>query len=158
MSGNGIIKVTDRIVGSNGADTLRGEAGVDILVGRRGDDRLHGGPGNDLLHGGPGRDLLRGGAGDDAFIFGPSAFSNRPDVIADFERGDVISLQKIDARPASRGDDAFRFIGDDDFGGRSGELRYADGRLSGDLDGDGLADFAIRLRGHPDLHAADLFL
>ena len=48
--------------------------------------------------------------------------------------------------------DHFDFVGNADFGNHAGELRFdlASHLLQGDIDGDGLADFAI------EVHAANL--
>ncbi len=80
--------VNDRIISSEGDDTLRGNGGNDILEGGSGndspiggmgddiitdifgDDVLKGGPGNDAIFGGPGLDLLQGNADDDYIIAG----------------------------------------------------------------------------------------
>lgn len=43
------------------------------------------------------------------------------------------------------GDQAFTFIGNNKFSGKSGELRFASGVLSADVNGDKTADFAIAL-------------
>jgi hypothetical protein len=52
----------------------------------------------------------------------------------------------IDANAGAEGDQAFRFIGRAQFGDRPGELRLRHGILSGDIDGDGRADFHIDVR------------
>jgi hypothetical protein len=54
-----------RIVGNNGANTLRGTSGKDLLSGRGGNDRLIARGGNDRLLGGRGNDRLFGGSGKD---------------------------------------------------------------------------------------------
>jgi len=60
------------------------------------------------------------------------------------------------------GDQAFRFIGGSAFGRHAGELRatVAGGvtTVSGDVDGDGMADFSIALAGPPTLQAGDFVL
>lgn len=74
----------------------------------------------------------------------------------------MIDLRKIDARPGSGGDDAFRFIGKQDFTGREGQLRYEYSKgntiVQGDTDGDGSADFAIVLIGKVALTGSDFLL
>jgi Ca2+-binding RTX toxin-like protein len=54
-----------KIVGTDGADTLRGTPGRDVIWGGGGDDVITGSLGNDLLCGGPGVDLIHGGRGND---------------------------------------------------------------------------------------------
>ena len=57
----------------------------------------------------------------------------------------MIDLSAIDAKPSVAGNQQFTFIGSNAFYGRSGELRYADGILSGDVNGDGQTDFQIAI-------------
>ena len=47
---------------------------------------------------------------------------------------------------------------DHGFSGKAGELRYADGRVTGDTNGDGKADILIHVNGAPDLGRADFVL
>ncbi|MFT3972760.1 MAG: M10 family metallopeptidase C-terminal domain-containing protein [Amaricoccus sp.] len=166
LAGNEQANVLDGLAGGDvlagfaGADTLVGGFGDNSLLGGFGRDRLIGGAGDDNLLGGAHGDWLTGGAGDDVFGFvkaSDSAPSLR-DVISDFGTGDTIDLSEIDARSDHAGEDAFRYIGARTFDGTSGEVRYAHGLLSGDVDGDGAADFVIRVLGAPALHADDLVL
>jgi len=60
----------ERLVGTNGADSLDGLGGDDTLTGGRGDDMLAGGTGNDRLVGGTGADTLTGGEGVDTAVYG----------------------------------------------------------------------------------------
>ncbi|PZQ51589.1 MAG: hypothetical protein DI556_05380 [Rhodovulum sulfidophilum] len=147
----------DTLQGGHGNDTLLGGAGDDVLRGGPGDDRLVGGPGADTLSGGPGADsleggagadVLRGGSGPDVFVFrdadhSPAVPAER-DTIVDFERGvDLIDLSRLDADTTRSGHQGFDFIGGAAFSGAAGELRNAHGVLSGDLDGDGRAEFQV---------------
>ena len=138
---------SDVVEAGAGADRVAGGAGEDTLTGGEGNDRLDGGAGDDLLIGGAGRDLLIGGGGADTFRFlavGDSA-ANAPDRIRDVAPGvDRIDLSAIDAIPGA-GDDAFGFVGAAAFSGTAGELRFAAGRLEGDVTGNGVADLAILL-------------
>ena len=125
-----------------------------LITGDRLDDRLLGNGGADRLNGYGGADDLRGGFGADRFIFLSTAHSRegRHDTIHDFGEGrDLIVLKAIDADRDARGNQAFDFIGGDDFGGTAGELRTdrrgAPSWLLGDTDGDGTADLAVRLTG-----------
>jgi len=156
----------DHLIGFGGGDTLRGRGGDDALFGGAGHDSIEGGAGNDFLAGGGkddrldggfGRDTLRGGGGDDLFRFRDARAADG-DRIRDLGDGrDRIDLSEIDAAPR-RGNQGFDWIGDDAFSGRAGELRYDNGRLTGDLDGDGGADFTVRLDPDVDLSRADLIL
>ena len=64
----------------------------------------------------------------------------------------------MDANATKSGDQAFKFIGDNDFNHKAGELRFHHHKLSGDTDGDGRADFEIKVALVDTLHANDLFL
>lgn len=152
----------DSIYGDLGPDTLLGGNGNDVLVGLGGRDAISGGAGADQLVGGMQADWLSGGAGADRFVFEKPATSgpthvNR-DTIADFRHGDIIDLSEIDARTDQRGNNAFSFIGGRDFSHVSGELHYAQGLVTADMNGDGRADFSIALAGAPGLGADDFAL
>ena len=69
-----------------------------------------------------------------------------------------IDLDGIDADPTRPGDQTFRFIGKAGFSGAGAELRYRDGHLTADLDGDGLRDFHLTIANAPALTAADFLL
>lgn len=137
--------------GERGNDSLAGLGGRDRLAGNSGRDALDGGGGDDRLDGGLGRDRLTGGAGSDRFVFGSEAEAGggngRPaDRVLDLDPdADLIDVRRIDAHADTLADDAFRFIGDREFTGRAGQLRFDDDLLSGDTDGDGAADFAISI-------------
>lgn len=166
----------DTILGGQGHDFLTGDGGNDLLVGGTGDDDLFGGRGNDrlrgdagadLMVGGAGRDLMEGGAGADLFRFGAFDFSGtapgRADTITDFNpaEGDLIDLSRVDAR-AGGADNAFTFIGRTAFSGVSGQLHYqivnGDTLVSGDTNGDRMADFMVVLSGAHTLYATDFVL
>lgn len=110
--------------------------------------------------------MLSGGTGADTFIFddGHSARGDdEADLIADFssEEGDIIDLSAIDAIKGAA-DDAFTFIGEAAFSGTAGELQvYSLGEdtfVAGDVNGDGVADFLIRVEGQVELTSADFVL
>ena len=144
------------LIGNDFSNVLEGDVTADRLVGNAGADRLFGDRG---------ADDLRGGEDADLFVFKSvrDLSLERRDVIRDFGDGDdVISLKAIDADVSHRGNQAFEFVGSDRFSDTAGELRaVASGKATvvmGDTDGDGSADFAIRLAGIHTLEAADFIL
>lgn len=155
----------DSLVGNDSRNRLDGSAGSDRMFGMNADDILVGGEGNDKLVGGLGADQLFGGSGADTFIFedvSDSIVAVR-DMINDFSRaeGDKIDLSAIDASVTAPGNQAFTFIGTDQFSKTAGELRYSkqdDTYVYGDLNGDGNIDFSIRFDGSLDLRSADFIL
>ncbi len=132
------------------ANDMRGAEGKDVLIGLGGNDTLNGGFENDRLIGGAGTDTLTGGRGkgmSDTFIFRSAAeagVGKARDVITDFRHGDDrIDLARIDADTTTPGNQAFTFIGAARFSEEAGQLRSAGSVVSGDIDGDGVADFQI---------------
>jgi subtilisin family serine protease len=152
--------VDEKVSGNGGKDKLAGGAGNDRLDGGKGSDKLVGGIGADTLAGGKGDDKLVGGAGRDTFVFVNTADLDR---IADFaHRKDKIDLSDIDANGRASSNGKFKFIGDDDFSHKAGELRFEEhGKktiVMADRNGDGHADFKIALDGHHHLTAGDFIL
>jgi ELWxxDGT repeat protein len=151
--------LANRLDGNAGANVLDGGEGDDALYGLGGNDTLIGGIGSDLLDGGLGNDSLAGGAGNDSFLF-RSVAEAHGDVIADFSvaEGDRLNLRSIDANTSVAGNQAFAWIGVALFGGVAGQLRFENGVLSGDVDGDGAADFQIALAGVAALGSNNIWL
>jgi len=156
------------ISAGNGNDQLLGGSGDNRLFGGAGDDWLYGGGGADMLVGGAGLDSMTGGSGADQFAFNPGDFTasllpSQVDRITDFSRadGDKINLSPIDAITGGS-DNAFSFIGNAAFSGVAGQLRYdyagGDTMVFGDINGDGIADFAIQLTGSFSLISSDFLL
>ena len=148
----------------SGDDRLTGRALDDELRGSDGKDILNGKGGADWLEGGAGADVLIGGSGNDMFTFSFTAESNRDtgiDVIRGVEAGDMIDLTGIDAVEGVGGS-AFTFIGAEEFSGAAGELRVsARGErfiISGDTDGDKIADLTIVVTQTAALAEANFFL
>ena len=148
-------------------ETVSGSQGNDSLVGDADANTLQGWNGDDVLAGGRGKDTLFGYAGADRFVFGnidDSAVGANADRITDFShaQGDRIDLSAIDANAGVAGDQAFTFIGPALYTGVAGQLRCAsDGvitAIGGDINGDGVSDFHIRLTGQVGLTAADFAL
>ena len=135
---------------------MNGGAGNDSLGGGTGNDTLNGGTGDDVITGGLGRDTATGGAGADTFFYAMSDFSGRSvsnaETITDFNQsqGDQIDFTQLLATA---------FIGTAAFSNMAGEVRYViigtDTMVYGDTDGDGAADFAVRLVGNVELNSAD---
>jgi hypothetical protein len=146
------------VAGDRGDNAVRGGEADDQLFGRGGADFLRGFGGDDVLRPGLGADLMCGGAGGDTFVLrwlreGDEA---ERDVILDFETGrDMIDLSAIDANRAQPGNQAFKWLGRGDFGADPGGLRFGDGRLLGDVDGDREADLALHLVGGSALRVTD---
>lgn len=147
-------------------DTIYGLGGNDSLYGGDGADYIDGGTGNDNLYGQGGADLLLGGSGADRFIFQNISDSQGAniDTIFDFNKAetDRISLSAVDANIYASGDQSFSFIGTNAFTGAARQLRYqqsdGDTWVSGDVNGDGVADFQIRLLGAHNLTSTDFIL
>lgn len=155
----------DRIFGDAGDDVLGGENGSDLLYGGADTDTLYGGGGNDTLYGEAGNDILEGGAGLDILNGGLGADTFR------FSAGDtgatVATADRIQGYSSAQGDQidlsalgVTSFIGTAAFGNVAGEVRtqVINGNtfVQGDVDGDGVADFMIRLDGIISLTADDL--
>jgi Ca2+-binding RTX toxin-like protein len=137
------------LAGAAGDDQLSGAGGADRLEGDAGADRLNGGAGRDVLLGGAGADTMTGGLGADHFVLTDAA-SARGDVLQDFGNGqDKIDLSAFMSDAT--------FLGNGDFTGTGAELRYlrASGRLVGDVDGDGVADWTVTLTNKAELSGDD---
>lgn len=157
----------DTITANDLGCDLIGKGGKDALFGGSGDDVFDGGGSKDVLFGYGGQDTLTGGAGVDTYSFtsasDSSADRSKADVITDFSHadGEKIDLSGIDAISGGA-NNAFRFIGSDAFSGLAGELRFevvkGDSFVSGDIDGNGVADFTIKVDDVTSLVAADFVL
>jgi Ca2+-binding RTX toxin-like protein len=142
----------DTLLGTDDANVLKGMNGGDTLSGLGGADTLDGGGGDDTLIGGLDVDTMYGADGADTFTFlsekecGTSIAT--ADYLADFEEsmGDRIDLSGIDADPSTeRSNEAFTFIGNNvDFTG-VGQVRYNEGYVEGNTDGDLDPEFYIKL-------------
>lgn len=143
----------------SGNDTIRGGELDDVIRGHKGNDKITGGVGADQLYGGTGTDTFIFKSIDDSTV---EAFGR--DKIMDFRpfQADRIDLRSIDADSTKSGNQKFKFIGDDDFSAKGGELRYqkkgSDTLIFGDLDGDGNADFSIALDTTLIMKSGDFFL
>nr|WP_276608489.1 calcium-binding protein [Caulobacter sp. SLTY] len=153
------------IDGTGNADgnKLTGNSGANKLFGKAGADTLNGGGGIDTLTGGIGNDTLIGGAGGDTFAFLQESIGRREtDRITDFKVGDSdkLDLSGIDANAGLEGDQAFVAVAE--FTGAAGEmsLQYKAGKtlLKLDVDGDGKADFTVKINGDVTLQSGDWVL
>jgi Ca2+-binding RTX toxin-like protein len=128
---------------------------------------------NNVLTGNAGKNIMTGGWGADTFAFASAADSavafHQRDWIMDFNRRlDKIDLSAMDASSKLDGDQAFSFIGNKAFTKSAGQLRFdkVDYRgwshdytvISGDINGDGQADFKINLRDDMRLSMDDFIL
>jgi Ca2+-binding RTX toxin-like protein len=154
------------LVGNSGSNGLSGLGGNDRMYGGAGNDLLNGGDGNDYMEGGAGQDDFIGGAGHDYFVFRDGDFggvtATSCDRIEDFAAGDRIGLSPVDANSGLDGNQAFTFIDTAGFDGAAGELRYeqsgGDTYVSGDINGDRIADFMVKLDGLHTLSSSDFLL
>ncbi len=151
----------DKVFGNGGADKLVGGEGNDVLKGGNGNDKLVGDAGLDNLYGGLGKDNLNGGSFYDNFIFLSAAEAGvgaNADSIVGFDGvGDKINLREIDAKESVSGNQTFVFVGKA-FSGEEGELRYFNGVVQGDTDGDKTPDFAIKILNSITLDSGDFIL
>jgi Ca2+-binding RTX toxin-like protein len=144
-------------------DTIRGRGGNDNIHSAGGDDTIRGGAGNDKINGGLGADQLFGNAGADKFVFRSVADSlaTAADTINDFSHSqhDTIDLRGVGADALGDGQH-LTFIGDAAFSNHAGELRFDAGLqlVQVDVDGNGDADFAVRVIGTDHLDRADFIL
>ncbi|PZQ50762.1 MAG: hypothetical protein DI556_06495 [Rhodovulum sulfidophilum] len=151
-----------RYDGTSASETIIGNDQANYIQGGRGDDILLGGKGDDVLIGQWGNDILTGGAGKDRFVYKDPAGMGW-DTITDFEKGDRIDLTGIDANSRVAGDQAFKFIGSA-WLAKSADLGfYQDAArgctwVQGDLNGDKLYDFSIRVEGLLTFDASDFLL
>ncbi len=138
--------------GNDSANTLQGNTGNNTLSGLGGHDTIIGGSGQDTLTGGAGNDIFK-------FIATADSTTSKNDTITDFVRGtDKIDLSAIDANTKVASDQAFNFILDMAFSREAGQLRFANGVLQGDVNGDGTADFQIAVTGLTTLDATNFVL
>jgi len=153
--------------GNDSDNALTGNGGNNKLYGMAGADTISGGKGDDWIEGGTGQDVLYGGVGHDMFVFRDGDFGGATtataDRIADFSQGeDTIHLSYVDADATLSGNQAFNFIGSAAFDGHAGELRYVEVSgntfITGDTNGDAVADFMIQVDGLHTLTSSDFVL
>jgi Ca2+-binding RTX toxin-like protein len=158
------IVLTENVIGSSQADTIKGDGLGNTLTGLGGADVLNGRGGNDILQGGTGKDTLIGGTGNDRFVFAAlnetTANANTADVIIDFGSTDRIDLRDIDANATLANDQAFSFITGPLTG--AGQVTFAESGgntiISGSTDADAAAEFVIVLRGIIAINEGDFLV
>jgi PHD/YefM family antitoxin component YafN of YafNO toxin-antitoxin module len=146
--------------------TINGTNAANTLVGTVAEDTINGLAGNDTITGGGGADRLTGGTGADRFVYNTTSDSamTARDIITDFNRSqaDKISFNAIDANIGVSGNQNFSFIGTAAFSNVAGQLRYealnGNTFVSGDVNGDSLADFSVQLTGNIALLSTDFIL
>jgi Ca2+-binding RTX toxin-like protein len=151
-------------------NNIQGNTGANILSGLGGNDTILGGQGNDTITGGAGKDLNTGGGGLDRMDYNvvsesQFAFALR-DAINTFAHGDKIDLSTIDANQLVAGNQAFTFVQNFSAGNHVGQLQWDQVAtnawfVSGEVDGDAAADFALNIYSAPgfgQLQAFDFIL
>jgi Ca2+-binding RTX toxin-like protein len=140
--------------------------GIECLLGSSHDDKLSGDNASNWLGGGLGTDILKGNGGADTLQFHPyeTGLGADADCILDFSQaaGDKIQVSPLKSDGQWGALLHFAFIGDDAFSGEAGELRFeqsgSDTWISGDSDGDAVADFQIKCVGTIAFTANDFIL
>ncbi|MBA9036734.1 choice-of-anchor Q domain-containing protein [Rhizobium leguminosarum] len=165
----------ENLTGSSYNDVLTGgNGGGNVLTGGAGADKLDGGAGNDVLIGGAGKDIMTGGIGEDTFILkAPTETGSglNRDGITDFQHGvDKIDISAIDANGSAAGNGTFHFQAQENalFDHKAGALawHYDDHAgtasdvtvIQADMNGDGIHDFEVQLKGLVHLGAGDFLL
>jgi len=154
----------DVIQGGDGDDIISGGDGDDWLFGADGDDRLVGSAGNDILAGGDGSDKLTGSSGKDIFIFTASESGTtrlgEHDTITDFKQGeDKIDISALFTAGTYAGIKNGALTGGASSAYKVGYFSESGKTwVTGDVNGDGLADFTIELAGSYKLKGTDLMV
>jgi Ca2+-binding RTX toxin-like protein len=147
------LAVTDAQATGLGSDRLSGFEG---LRGSSQGDTLSGGIAGETLEGAGGGDVLTGAGGADTFLIRDERHSSTAwgvDWLKDFNpgQGDRLDISQIDAIAGTPDDDAFVLV--ETFSGAAGEavLTYDAGSnrtlFEADVDGDGIADLTVELKG-----------
>jgi hypothetical protein len=111
-----------------------------------------------------GADVLTGEVGSDVFCFDARSNSfdraGQRDQLVNFDPAeDRLDFQGFDGNSRLPGLQKLTFIGDQTFAkNQPGQLRYSQGVLSADLNGDAKSDFALEFGGAPALSAANFLL
>lgn len=178
----GTISNVEKVIGTSFNDTIDasklgnvidGGGGDDIIRAGKGSDRVYGGTGDDTLDGQNGVDVLTGGTGRDRFEFSSGVadigkIATKCDTITDFTSGEDRIFLNFDLNTKVSGNNlGFTFLGNDNFTKHAGEVRYSNvynvkGEsfilVQGDTNGDGNADFVIKLLGVSSLEDIDFVI
>jgi serralysin len=134
------------------SDNISIAYGTIIEDGRTGsgNDDLFGNQAANRLNGGAGQDDYTGRGGNDVFEFSHTSTIGLRDRIFDWTPGaDKIDVSDLIAQSA------FSFVGSGAFTGTAGQVRYAGGMLTGDINGDAIADFYIEIIGGAPVIVSD---
>ena len=155
----------ENLTGSNFNDALTGSAIGNVIRGANGNDTIAGLTGADFLIGDGGLDLIDCGSDTDidrvAYVLSSdSPVGTNRDQVSNFATGvDIIDLSVMDANTSLDGDQAFAFS---DATPGSYSVWYAingpDLVVSGDNNGDAVADFEILLKNVDQLTASNFAL
>ncbi len=155
----------ENLTGSNFNDALTGSAIGNVIRGANGNDTIAGLTGADFLIGDGGLDLIDCGSDTDidrvAYVLSSdSSVGTNRDQVSNFATGvDIIDLSVMDANTSLDGDQAFAFS---DATPGSYSVWYAingpDLVVSGDNNGDAVADFEILLKNVDQLTASNFAL
>jgi Ca2+-binding RTX toxin-like protein len=154
-------------------NVIDGGGGNDIIRAGKGSDAVYGGAGDDTLDGQNGVDVLTGGTGRDYFEFSSGIAdigktATKCDTITDFTSGEDHIFLNFDLNSKTAGVNVnFIFLGNGNFTKHAGEVRYSNvynvkGEsfilVQGDTNGDGNADFVIKLLGVSSLEDIDFVI
>ena len=144
----------------SGERDITGTKRSDIITGNVLANTLNGGKGKDSLEGGLGADLLIGGKGRDRYIYTDAAESTpeQRDSVFWLRKNDRFDFTAFDGDITTDGQQKLSFIGKNSFSGFAGELRATRSVLEADLNGDGLADFAVNLLGNSGITSRNFVL
>jgi len=139
-----IVLSTGIVTVSGVSDTL---ISIENIIGGSSDDSIRGSSVANTITGGLGADIMTGNGAGDHFVFRTIAeigVGLTADIITDLNRaaGDKIDLTQI----VLGGGDVFDYVESGPFTAIN-QLRYENGVLSGETNGNGVADFEIRLQG-----------
>lgn len=163
----------DIIEASKWGNVIDGGGGNDIIRAGKGNDAVFGGAGDDEVDGQSGVDILTGGSGRDYFQFSSGVAdigktATKCDTITDFTSGEDRIFLDFDLNTKAAGVNVnFTFLGNGNFTKHAGEVRYSNvynvkGEsfilVQGDTNGDGNADFVIKLLGVTSLKDIDFVI
>jgi Ca2+-binding RTX toxin-like protein len=129
--GDNVVPDVERVVGSDGADSITGGAGAETLEGGPGADALAGGAGPDALRAGGDDDTVNGGDGDDDVSGGAgsdTAFGGPGNDLLDGSVPALVGVDGADVLDGGEGDDSVAGgDGDDTLSGGPGADSMAGG-------------------------------